>query len=78
MTTAYHPAANGMVLRFHCQLKAAIKSRADDRWSDTVSAVLLGIRATYREDLHASAAELMYGETIRLPSEFFAEIKGND
>ena len=77
-TTAYHPAANGMVERFHRQLKAAIRCHADDRWSDTLPTILLGIRAAYREDLHASAAELVYGETIRLPGEFFAESKGND
>ena len=77
-TTAYHPAANGMVERFHRQLKAAIRCHADDRWSDTLPTILLGIRAAYREDLHASAAELVYGETIRLPGEFFAESKGNN
>ena len=76
-TTAYHPAANGMVLRFHRQLKAAIKCRAVDRWSDTLPTVLLGFRAAYREDLHVSVAELMYGETIRLPPEFCAEARRN-
>ena len=67
-----------MVERFHRLLKAAIRCHADDRWSDTLPAILLGIRAAYREDLHASAAELVYGETIRLPGEFFAESKGNN
>ena len=71
-TTTYHPAANGMVERFHRQRKAAIRCHADDRWNDILSTILLGIRAAYREDLHASAAELVYGETIRLRGEFFA------
>ena len=32
-TTAYHPAANGIVERFHRQLKASLKSQPDpDRW----------------------------------------------
>ena len=76
-TTAYNLAANGIVLRFHCQLKAAIKCRADDRWSDTLPTVLLGIRVSYREDLHISSAKLMHGETIRFPSEFCAEARRN-
>ena len=77
-TTAYHPAANGMVERFHRQLKAAIKCQADDRWSDTLPTILLGIRAAYRDDLHASTAELVYGETIRLPAEFLSGTKENN
>ncbi|XP_076384356.1 uncharacterized protein LOC117225084 [Megalopta genalis] len=72
-TTAYHPAANGMVERFHRQLKAAIKCRADDRWTDALPAVLLGIRAAYRDDLKSSAAELVYGENIKLPAEMFRD-----
>lgn len=31
---AYHPQANGLVERFHRQLKAALRCHADDRWMD--------------------------------------------
>ncbi|XP_029162232.1 uncharacterized protein K02A2.6-like [Nylanderia fulva] len=44
-TTAYHPQANGMVERFHRQLKAAIKCHQEDRWTEVLPTVLLGIRA---------------------------------
>ena len=77
-TTAYHPAANGLVERFHRQLKAAIKCHGDERWSDALPVVLLGIRAAYRLDLEASAAELVYGENLRLPTEFFADSTRGD
>ena len=52
-TIAYHPAANGMVERFHRQLKAAIMCHDDERWTQYcwVSAqpgkkILKGLRQT--------------------------------
>ncbi|XP_039308825.1 uncharacterized protein LOC120358487 [Solenopsis invicta] len=43
-TTAYHPQANGMVERFHRQLKAAIKCQENNRWTEVLPTVLLEIR----------------------------------
>ncbi|KAG6458433.1 hypothetical protein O3G_MSEX010849 [Manduca sexta] len=70
-TTAYHPACNGLVERFHRQLKAAIMCHADPNWVDTLPLVLLGVRTAYKDELKASSAELVYGEPLRLPGEFF-------
>jgi hypothetical protein len=70
-TTAYHPACNGLVERFHRQLKAAIVCHAQESWTESLPLVLLGIRSAYKEDLQTSSAELVYGETLRLPGEFF-------
>ena len=70
-TTAYHPACNGLVERFHRQLKAAIMCHADMNWVDTLPLVLLGIRSAFKDDLQSSSAELVYGEPLRLPGEFF-------
>ncbi|XP_032689768.1 uncharacterized protein LOC116853023 [Odontomachus brunneus] len=72
-TTAYHPAANGMVERFHRQLKTAIRCHQTESWVDTLPVVLMGIRAAVKEDLKTTPAELVYGETIRLPGEFLQE-----
>ncbi|XP_076384577.1 uncharacterized protein LOC143263678, partial [Megalopta genalis] len=69
-TTAYHPAANGMVERFHRQFKAAIRCQQNVSWTKVLPTILLGIRAAWREDLQSTAAELVYGETLRLPGEF--------
>jgi hypothetical protein len=68
-TTAHHPAANGLVVRFHRTLKAAIMCHADQQWTEALPLVLLGIRTAFKEDLQASVAELVYGETLRIPSE---------
>ena len=69
-TTAYHPAANGMVERLHRQLKAALMCHSNDRWTQVLPTVLMGIRASHKEDLQATPAEMVYGDTIRLPGEF--------
>nr|VZI49627.1 unnamed protein product [Spirometra erinaceieuropaei] len=72
-TTAYHPAANGMVERFHRQLKASLRAAADpENWTDHLPLVLLGIRSALKPDLDCSAAELVFGSTIRLPGEMIS------
>jgi hypothetical protein len=68
-TTAYHPAANGLVERFHRTLKAAIMCHTDQHWTEALPLVLLGIRTAFKEDLQASVAELVYGEPLRIPGE---------
>ena len=70
-TTAYHPAANGLVERFHRQLKAGLSTAPRTEWITTLPLVLLGIRSCLKEDLHCTTSELVYGTTLRLPGEFF-------
>ena len=71
-TTAYHPAANGLVERLHRQLKASLKAHAGARWTENLPLDLLGIRTAVKSDLGCSAAELVYGTTLRLPGQFVA------
>ena len=49
-TTSYHPQANGLVERFHRQLKAAIKTHATAPWTESLPLVLLGICTALRGD----------------------------
>lgn len=76
-TTAYHPAANGMVERLHRQLKSAIMCHADSSWTESLPIVLLGLRSAWKEDLKCTVAELLYGETLRLPGEFLQNSRTN-
>lgn len=69
-TTSYHPQANGLVERFHRQMKAAIRCHANEEWTKVLPIILMGLRAAWREDLQATAAEMLYGENISLPGEF--------
>lgn len=68
-TTSYHPMANGIVERFHRTLKASLIAH-DDRvhWSIHLPLVLLGLRTAFKEDIGCSAAQLVYGAPLRLPS----------
>ena len=71
-TTAFHLAANGLVERMHRTLKAAIMCRAQERWAEALPFVLLGMRTSFKEDLQASVAELVYGEALRIPGGLLA------
>lgn len=72
-TTAYHPQANGLIERFHRTLKAALMCKDTEKWSKKLPIVLLGLRAAYKPDIKASAAEMVYGTQLRLPGEFLVE-----
>ena len=70
-TTAYHPQANGMVERFHRNLKKALKARLrDNDWVLALPWVMLEIRTAPKEDLNCSAAEMVFGSTLLVPGEF--------
>ncbi|CAL8072959.1 unnamed protein product [Calicophoron daubneyi] len=68
-TTAYHPCANGMIERFHRQLKASLRASSDPSWSENVPLALLGVRNTLKMDLRCTPSELVFGTTLRLPGQ---------
>lgn len=71
-TSTYHPKANGLVERFHRVLKTAIKSSGNSiHWVRELPMILLGIRTTIKEDLGFTPAEMVYGENLKVPGEFF-------
>ena len=72
-TTAYHPASNGLVERFHRHLKASIMSRDSVHWTKQLPLILLGIRNTVKEDLGCTPADLVFGTTLRLPGEMIVD-----
>lgn len=51
-------------------MKAALVCHGDESWTESLPAVLLGIRSAWKDDLKATSAELLYGESLRLPGEF--------
>jgi hypothetical protein len=67
-TTAFHPCSNGMVERAHCQLKDMLRARqvAND-WLEHLPCVLLGLRASPKEDSGISPAEMVLGKALVLP-----------
>lgn len=77
-TSTYHPKSNGIVERFHRVLKTSIKcSENSVDWVNQLPLILLGIRTTIKEDLHCTPSEMLYGENVKLPGEFFIECTDN-
>jgi len=46
--------------------------REQERWTDALPLVILGMRTAFKMDLQTFVAELVYGETLRIPGEFLA------
>lgn len=73
-SSSYHPQSNGILERFHRSLKTSLIARGNtDRWKFELPMVLLGLRSSLKEDLGCSPAELVYGQPLRLPGEFFTK-----
>ncbi|UYV69908.1 hypothetical protein LAZ67_7001162 [Cordylochernes scorpioides] len=53
-TSPYHPAANGLVDRFHRQLKDSLRCQDSTSWSLKLPLVLLGSHSSLREDLNTT------------------------
>ncbi|GFT31624.1 integrase catalytic domain-containing protein [Trichonephila clavipes] len=56
-----------MIEELHRPLKSAIKCHATERWTEVLPIILLGLRASPKEDILCTPAELVLGTTIRLP-----------
>ena len=70
-TTSFHPQSNGIVERFHRQLKVSLRGRlAGTDWFHHLPLVLLGLRSIPREDSSVSASEALFGSPLVLPREF--------
>lgn len=57
--------------RWHRSLKSTIKCHGTLNWSEVLPTILLGLRASYKKDIQASAAELVFGTTLELPEKYF-------
>ena len=52
-------------------MKASLRAGlTDGNWVDKLPWVMLGLRCAPKEDLQSSSAELVYGQTLRVPGEF--------
>ncbi|GFX27866.1 transposon Ty3-I Gag-Pol polyprotein [Trichonephila clavipes] len=69
-TTSYHPQCNGKIEKIHRTLNAVIRAHNSVKWTLTLPTVLLGLRSSLRSDTNYTIAQMVYGQTIRLPAEF--------
>ncbi|XP_076237122.1 uncharacterized protein LOC143180944 [Calliopsis andreniformis] len=63
-----------MIERWHRSLKTAIMCHNNPQWVDTLPTVLLGLRTSFKEDLQAFAAEMLY-ETDSSPYPFMDKFR---
>ena len=69
-TTSFHPQSNGIIERFHRSLKSSLRARlAGSDWMSHLPLVLLGLRATPKDDTGLSVSEAVYGSALTLPGE---------
>ena len=69
-TTALHPQSNGMVERMHRQLTDGLRAReAGVCWADHLPWVLLGMRATPKDESGISAGEAALGHVLAVPGQ---------
>nr|VZI26529.1 unnamed protein product [Spirometra erinaceieuropaei] len=75
-TTTYHPQANGLVERFHRQLKTSLMAQPNPfRWSDHLPLVLLSLLSTLKADIGCTAADLVYRTSLRLPGDYVDQLR---
>ena len=69
-TTTFHPQANGMVERLQRQLKDALRARGGAAaLVDQLPWVMLGIRASPKEEWGTSAGEAALGHVLWVPGQ---------
>ena len=75
LTTSYHLQCHGLIENFYRRLKDALRVQQNPTdWAILLSLVLLHIRNTVKEDLDCSAAELVFGKTMKLLGQFHPNI----
>jgi len=71
-TSSYHPQSNGKIERFHRTLKQAVKAHENADWVSILPTIMLGFRCALKGNDNVTAAEMVYGQALRLPGDFLS------
>ena len=74
-----YPQSNGLTERYIKTIKTALTAKLDrEHWTRHLPIIILSINNIYKSDLKCSSAELVYGQTLRLPGDLcFDSIQPN-
>ena len=65
-----YPQSNGLAERYIKTIKTALTAKLDrNNWVKYIPLIVLSINNTYKADLKCSSAELVFGQTLRLPGD---------
>ena len=78
-TCAFRPSSNGLAERTHRSLKSALRARCSDaNWLHHLPWILLALRTSPKDGIGVSPAEMVYGEQLVVPGEFFPTSEGEE
>jgi cleavage and polyadenylation specificity factor subunit 1 len=70
-TSSFHPQSNGILERWHRTLKSSLRAKSvGSTWAEKLPFILMGLRATPREETASSPAEAVFGSQLVLPGQF--------
>ena len=65
-----YPQSNGLAERYIKNIKTALTAKLDSsHWTRHLPLIILSINIMYKADLKCSSAELVFGQTLRLPGD---------
>jgi cleavage and polyadenylation specificity factor subunit 1 len=73
-TTSYHLQCNGKIERQHRTLKTAIRAHNSAKWSESILTILLGIRASLKENSKYFIVQMVYGKIIKIPGKILKSL----
>lgn len=75
LTTSYHPQSNGMIEKFNKDVKTALKCQDNvNDWYSKLPIIMLSLRCQFKNDLDATSAEYVFGQTLRIPGDLIDNV----
>ena len=72
LSSIRYPASNGLAERAIKSVKVALTAKLDSsNWVFHLPFIVLSLNTMFKSDLHGSPVELLYGQCLRLPGDFF-------
>ena len=75
ISNARYPQSDGLAERLIRSIKTALFAKLDkNHWTYHLPFIILSLNSMYKEDLKCCCAELVYGQSLRLPGDLCVDI----